>query len=154
MPRLLQQKLMSLLVSITSDLGCFNGNPAPNSPKTKMIHQVLLLAFRVQMHSPRPSIYSVCKCLQLICRSALHLTFSTSIYITIYVINCFNQTSLSWQYDYLPGAWIFVNAMICKRASQVMGFVLGSFGGQAGGLVQSMGAKGKNSWEALEIGIG
>ena len=54
------------------------------------------------------------------------------IYITIYEINCFNQTSLSWRYDYLPGAWIFVNAMICKRASQVMGFVFGSFEGQTG----------------------
>ena len=31
-----------------------------------------------------------------------------------------NQTSLSWRHDYPPGAWIFVDAMICKRASQVL----------------------------------
>ena len=54
------------------------------------------------------------------------------LYSTIYVINCFNQTSLSWRYDYLPGAWNFVNSVICKRASQVIGFGFGSFWGQTG----------------------
>ena len=57
----------------------------------------------------------VCKCLQLIYLSALHLTL-VDIYIAINITNWFNQTSLSWRYDDLPGAWIFVDAMICKRA--------------------------------------
>ena len=70
-----------------------------------------------------------CKCLQLMHLSALHLTLF-DICSTIYIINCFNQTSLSWRCDYLPGDWIFVDVMICKRASQVMGFGFGSSGGQ------------------------
>ena len=41
-------------------------------------------------------------CLQLIYLNALHLTLF-NIYITINITNSFNQMSLSWRYDYLPG---------------------------------------------------
>ena len=58
------------------------------------------------------------------------------LYQTLYK-NCFSQTSLSWRHHYLPAAWIFVGAMICKRAWQVMGF--GSFWRQTG-------SKHKSSW--------
>ena len=93
----------------------------------------------------------VCKCLQLIYLSALPLTLF-DIYITIYImINCFNQTSLSWSHDYLPGAWICVNAMICKRASQVMGF--GSLRGQTGWPCSKHGSQRQNCSGAVEIGI-
>ena len=95
----------------------------------------------------------VCKCLQLMHLTALHLTLF-DICSTIYVINCFNQTSLSWGYDYLPEAWNFVNSMICKRASQVMGFGFGSFRGQTGWSYSKHDGHRQNCWEAVEIGIG
>ena len=61
------------------------------------------------------------------------------LYQTLYK-NCFSQTSLSWRHHYLPAAWIFVGAMICKRAWQVMGF--GSFWRQTGWPC----SKHKSSW--------
>ena len=93
----------------------------------------------------------VCKCLQLIYLSALHLTLF-DIYIAITIINSFNQMSLSWRYDYLPGAWIFVDAMICKRASPVMGFGFGSVPGQTGWQYSKHESQRQNCWEAVEIG--
>ena len=81
----------------------------------------------------------VCKCLQLIYLSALPLTPFWHLYQTLYK-NCFSQTSLSWRHHYLPAAWIFVGAMICKRAWQVMGF--GSFWRQTGWPC----SKHKSSW--------
>ena len=78
--------------------------------------------------------------------------YLVDIYSTIYIINCFNQTSLSWRYDYLPGAWIFVDVMICKRASQVMGAGFGSFCGQTGWPCSKHESQSQNCWEAFEIG--
>ena len=78
--------------------------------------------------------------------------YLVDIYSTIYIINCFNQTSLSWRYDYLPGAWIFVDVMICKRASQVMGAGFGSFCGQTGWPCSMHESQSQNCWEAFEIG--
>ena len=93
----------------------------------------------------------VCKCLQLIYLSALHLTLF-NIYITINKTNSFNQMSLSWGYDYLPGAWISVDPMICKRASPVMEFGFGSFWGQTGWPCSKNESQRQNCWEAVEIG--
>ena len=93
----------------------------------------------------------VCKCLRLIYLSALHLTLF-NIYITINITNSFNQMSLSWRYDYLPGAWISVDAMICKRASPVMGFGFGPVPGQTGWQYSKHESQRQNCWEAVEIG--
>ena len=91
----------------------------------------------------------VCKCLRLIYLSALHLTLF-NIYITNKT-NSFNQMSLSWRYDYLPGAWISVDPMICKRASPVMGFGFGSVPGQTGWQYSKHESQRQNCWEAVEI---
>ena len=61
------------------------------------------------------------------------------LYQTLYK-NCFSQTSRFWRLHYVPAAWIFVGAMICKRAWQVMGF--GSFWRQTGWPC----SKHKSSW--------
>ena len=154
------------------DMGCLKGKPSVHTQSTKAKYkdhsqgdafETSSCARRRQencMFQCRPNIMVadsntlwVCKCLQLIYLSALPLTlFDIYKYITIYIIiNCFNQTSLSWRYDYLPGAWICVNAMICKRASQVMGS--GSFRGQTGWPCSKHGSQRQNCSGAVEIGI-
>ena len=92
------------------------------------------------------------KCLQLIYLNALPLTLF-DIYSRIYIVNFLRQRSLSLRYDYVPVAWIFVDATIWKttwQMIQMMGF--GSFRGQTGWPCSKHESQRQNCWEAVEIG--
>ena len=157
------------------DMGCLTGKPAVHIQSTKAKNKdhskgdAFKTSIRARtrqenctfQRSPNMRVADcatvwVCKCLQLIYLSALHLPLFDIYYYNLYtkmLQSKNNQRSLSWRYDYLPRARIFVNAMICKRASQVIGFEFGSGPRQTGWPCSKHESQRQNCWDAVEVGI-
>ena len=150
-----QQSCQNHRICVAGCFNCTKGNPSlvavtlhshiTGSPVT--CHPVQC---RANMRVTDCTTVWVCKCLQLIYLSALHL-YNPCWHLHC-TINWFNQTSLSWRYDDLPGAWILWTLWFAREHDKW--WDLDPFEDKQAGLVQSMGAKGKNCWEAVEIGNG
>ena len=109
---------------------------------------------RVNMRVAGCSTVWVCKCLQLICLSALHLThfdiYSTNVHSIKKHVSvkrvCLSAMAI---YEGLEFLWTF---WFAKEHHEW--WDLGPFEDKQAGLVQIMGATGKNCWEAVESGNG
>jgi len=112
---------------------------------------------RVNMRVADCPIVWVCKCLQLICLSALHLTlfdiYSTNVHSIKKNMFQSNESRVCLSamaiYEGLEFLWTF---WFAKEHHKWWDW--GPLGNKQVGLVQIMGATGKNCWEAVESGNG
>ena len=131
--------------------GCFNWTEGDPSLVSVTLHSRITLSpatchpvqCRPNMRVADCSSVWVCKCLQLMHLTALHLTLF-DIYSKISQRVCLGAMTIYQKLESLQTFWF-------DREHDAW-WDLGPFEDKQAGLVQSMGAKGKNSWEAVEIG--